>query len=235
MCRNRRRAARTLGLALAATMAVAAPGTSAGGERQGRGVQSMKALRDANLVRQRQDFSCGAAALATLLRHGFGEDVDETDLLDDLFAVLAVGERDIRRDKGFSLLDLQRVAAGRGYRTQGFRIRPADLPKLAGPVIVYIEPMGYPHFAVLRGVDGDRVHLADPSQGNMRLPLYRFLERWIDPNGLGVVFVVEPADAPGVAGAVGLPMVGAPFVETVAASSRLAPTGARLKISTGTR
>jgi predicted double-glycine peptidase len=59
---------------------------------------------------------------------------------------------------------------------------------------VFIKPHGYPHFAVFKGVRGDRVHLADPSLGNVRMPLYRFLDMWADKSGHGVIFAVERAD-----------------------------------------
>src|SRR5262245_35750624 len=39
--------------------------------------RTMKDLRDQDVVKQRFDFSCGAAALATLLRYGFGENISE--------------------------------------------------------------------------------------------------------------------------------------------------------------
>ncbi len=66
------------------------------------------------------------------------------------------------------------------------------LPNLGGPVIVFIEPRGYKHFAVLRGVKGDRIYLADPSRGNIRMPAYRFLDTWLGENGKGIIFVIEP-------------------------------------------
>ena len=64
-----------------------------------------------------------------------------------------------------------------------FAIR--GLPRLGGPVIVFIEPRGYKHFVVLRGTRGDRVYLADPSRGNIRMPAYRFLDSWLGENGTG--------------------------------------------------
>ena len=48
------------------------------------------------------------------------------------------------------------------------------------------------HFAVLRGVRGDRVYLADPSRGNIRMPVYAFLDTWLQDDGKGLIFVVEP-------------------------------------------
>ena len=155
-------------------------------------VTSFTAMRDANVVLQRFDYSCGAAALATLLRYGFGETVTERDILLELFALLPEEEKALRREQGFSLLDLQRVAQARGYKAEGFRLTPEFLPKLGGPVIVFIQPRDYKHFAVLRGTRGDRVYLADPSRGNIRMPGYHFLETWLDETGEGIIFVVEP-------------------------------------------
>ncbi len=155
-------------------------------------VQSMKDLRDKDLVKQRFDYSCGAAALATILRHGFGEEVTERQILVQLFDLLSEEQKKVSHEKGFSLLDLQRVARARGYKAQGFRLEPQYLGKLGGPVIVFIAPRGYKHFVVLRGVSGDRVYLADPSRGNIRMPVYTFLESWLQDGGRGIVFVVEP-------------------------------------------
>jgi hypothetical protein len=38
----------------------------------------------------------------------------------------------------------------------------------------------YKHFAVLRGVRSDRVYVADPSSGNVRLTIPCFLSQWTD-------------------------------------------------------
>lgn len=154
----------------------------------------MKDLRDQKLVRQRFDYSCGAAALATILRFGFGDEVTEREILVELFDLLSEDEERVRRKEGFSLLDLQHVAQARGYNAQGFRFDAKFLPDLNGPVIVFIEPRGYKHFAVLKGVRSDRVYLADPSRGNIRMATYAFLDTWLGDDGKGIIFVVEPKD-----------------------------------------
>ncbi len=69
-------------------------------------LKSMKDLRDQRLVKQRFDYSCGAAALATVLRYGFGDEVTERDILTELFDLLPEDEEGLRRKEGFSLLDL---------------------------------------------------------------------------------------------------------------------------------
>ena len=105
-------------------------------------VRSMKDLRDKDLVRQRFDYSCGAAALATILRYGLGEKVTERQILVQLFDLLSEEEKKVSRKKGFSLLNLQRVAQARGYKAQGFRLEAQYLSRLGGPVIVFIAPRG---------------------------------------------------------------------------------------------
>ena len=155
----------------------------------------MKALRDQNLVRQVKDYSCGAAALATLLSYGLNDPVTEEQILADLFTQLSSTDATVRQKTGFSLLDMQTVAQRRGYKAQAFRLAPQDLVNLTGPVIVFIEPQGYKHFAVLRGIRGDRVFLADPSRGNVRMPAYQFMQTWLGREGTGIIFVVEPQTA----------------------------------------
>ena len=185
-------------IALTATGLSAQITIGRGGLRADRPLQSIKDLRDANVVKQRFDFSCGAAALATMLRYGFGDDVSERQILVDLFTGLSDDEKRTAERTGFSLLDLQRVARTRGYEAEGFRLEPAGLPVLGGPVIVFIEPRGYKHFAVLRGIRGDRVYLADPSRGNIRMSMDTFLDSWLQDDGRGIIFAMEPkSGAPG--------------------------------------
>lgn len=162
------------------------------GIRVERPLRSMKDLRDTNVIKQQFDYSCGAAALATILRYGLGDSVTERDVLQQLFRLLPPDELQTTLMQGFSLLHLQRVAQARGYRAEGFRLEPRFLAQLNGPVIVFIQPRGYKHFAVLRGIKDDRVFLADPSLGNIRMPMYQFLESWLDASGMGIIFVVEP-------------------------------------------
>ena len=185
--------------------------------------RSLRDLRDQHVVRQRFDFSCGAAALATILRYAFGDDVTERQVLQQLFDGLSGEELASVRRTGFSLLHLQRVAQARGYVAEGFRLQPAQVPMLGGPVIVFIEPRGYKHFAVLRGLRAGRAYLADPARGNVRAPLHTFLDDWLQDDGTGVVFVVEAgAGRPAVANLLRLPSRGLPPPEIMTARELLA-------------
>jgi predicted double-glycine peptidase len=158
-------------------------------------ITSVRAQRDAGVVKQRYDYSCGAASLATLLTYGLNDVVGEELVLRALLDSMSPDELVALQRKGLSLRDLQRLAQMRGHKAAGFRIHHTDLRRVERPVIVFIKPWGYEHFAVLKGVQGDRVYLADPSLGNVRMPLYRFVDMWADESGRGVVFAVDRADA----------------------------------------
>jgi len=157
-------------------------------------LKSFKDIRDQNVIKQSFDYSCGTAALATILRFFFSENISEQDVLGVTFLSLSDNEELLKKKQGISLLDLQRTSDILGYRADGFYLLPEYLKKINRPVIVYIKPNGYEHFAVFKGIYNDRVYLADPSLGNIRMPVYRFLNMWINTNGKGVVFVMEKKD-----------------------------------------
>jgi len=168
---------------------------NAGRAREEIHVGSLRARRDAGVVKQGYDYSCGAASLATLLTYGLNDAVGEDALLRALLEPLSPAQLAALQQKGLSLFDLQQLAQKRGHKAQGFRIHRSQLVNLSYPVIVYIKPHGYQHFAVFKGLRGERVYMADPSLGNVRMPLYRFLDMWADQSGRGVIFAVERADS----------------------------------------
>lgn len=150
---------------------------------------TLKQLRDQYVVKQQLDYSCGSAAMATLMLYYFGERTSEGAILEKLFAPLSAKQKKVKAKKGFSLLDLRNVARGMGYDAAGFKLPPSELPKLSAPVIVHLEAEGYKHFAVLRGMSWRRVYLADPARGNLRMSLDRFLDEWT-----GIIFVLGRKD-----------------------------------------
>ena len=151
-----------------------------GAVRVRRNVRSWKNLSEKGIVMQSYDFSCGSAALATLMRYYFEDDVTERDVLEDLLNFLSDDEIQQRQENGLTMLDLKLCAQRMGYQAVGVRLKPSVLPQLQGPILIHLEREGYKHFAVLRGVRGDRVYLADPSRGNVRVQVQRFLEQWTD-------------------------------------------------------
>jgi len=194
-CRWRRALRAPAGAALVAVslaLVLAAGAARAGGPEPP--VRSLIELRRHNVVIQQWDLSCGAAALATVLRYQFGESVTERGValgLIDRPEYYANPEL-VRRRRGFSLLDLKRFVDARGYRGIGLgRLTLSDLVQRA-PVIVPVHLQGFPHFVVFRGTARDRVLLADPAFGNVTVTRAAFEDAWIDYAEVGRVgFVVH--------------------------------------------
>jgi predicted double-glycine peptidase len=149
---------------------------------------TVKELRDQHVIKQETDYSCGAAALATLMMFYFHDEVTEKEVLDLLQQKLTPEQKKDRAAKGFSLLELKQIAEVKGYQAAGFKIAIWQLAELLAPVIVFVEPFGYKHFAVYRGMDRGRVYLADPSRGNLRMSIGQFIDEWS-----GIVFVLGKA------------------------------------------
>lgn len=158
--------------------------------------KTMKTWRDVrykNVVPQRLDYSCGAAALATLLEYHYEDAVGELAIIRTM---LAHGDQERIRREGFSLLDLKRFADDRGYETRAYKIGPDGLARLAIPAVTLIETRGFTHFVVVKGVRDDDVYVADPALGARRIPLDEFLVQWKEI----VLFVAakrnDPAPSP---------------------------------------
>jgi predicted double-glycine peptidase len=74
------------------------------------------------------------------------------------------------------------------------KLELSDLIERA-PIIVPIDPTGYNHFVVFRGVMRNRVLLADPAYGNRTMTIEQFRRVWIEFSRIGRVgFVVERSD-----------------------------------------
>lgn len=179
------------------TIALVLSAASAGATATERTVKSLLEMRHQNVVIQKWDLSCGAAALATLLNYQHGDVVAEKDL------AIAMMKREeyiknpqlVQIREGFSLLDLKRNVDARGYKGIGYgKLQLKDLLEKA-PILVPIRAHGYNHFVVFRGMRGERVLLADPAWGNRTISVADFMEQWIDYPQLGHIgFVVQSPD-----------------------------------------
>lgn len=160
-------------------------------------VQSVLEQRTASLVLQQFDLSCGAAALATLLRYQHGLAIDERQV------ALGLVNRDvylenpgiIRIRQGFSLLDMKRFTDSLGFVGVALGgMRYEDLLAQA-PAIVPITTHGSNHFVVFRGELDGEVLIGDPAFGNRILPAGRFRQAWTRYADYGhVAFAVKRPD-----------------------------------------
>lgn len=149
-----------------------------------RPVRSLLEKRQENVVIQRWDNSCAAAALATILTYDMGFPVTEERVARGMMA--KTDPLRIKYRGGFSLLDMKRYAAQIGFESDGYAdMSLADLAAQA-PMIVPVRVRGYSHFVVVRHANESEVHIADPAFGNYRVKTPRFVANW---SGIG--FQVE--------------------------------------------
>lgn len=136
---------------------------------------TMDQAKFTSVIRQRYDFSCGSAALATLLRYHYGYKVREDNAFRGMWAS---GDQDKIRSVGFSLLDMKRWLASRGLKSDGYEIDLDVIAKTGIPGIALISVKNYRHFVVVKGVRNDEVLLGDPSSGLTVMSRAEFEESW---------------------------------------------------------
>lgn len=146
---------------------------------------SLKEIREAGVVIQQWDTSCGAAAMATVFTYTFNDPVSERAVANGLLR--QTEPLKVRYRGGFSMLDMKRYAEERGYRALGFREMTFDDIRYFDAPIVPVNFHGYKHYVVYKGATPDgEVHIADPAFGNRTLSREDFEEAWTG----GIAFVM---------------------------------------------
>lgn len=132
---------------------------------------SMKERQYRYTSRQKLDYSCGSAALSTLLTYHYHDPVKEDVVYK---AMWDAGDHAKIRKEGFSLLDMKRYLASRGYASDGYYASLGKLASVGIPAIVLLHDGGYNHFVVVKGIRDDMVAYGDPSLGarTMALPAF---------------------------------------------------------------
>ncbi len=124
-----------------------------GGGNIHKNLVSMRELKFVDMVPQRTDFSCGAAALATILKYSYNQMVTEDEVIAGL---MKVSDIELVRQKGFSLLDIKNYTQSIGMRGRGYNVKPDTLEKIHIPTIVLLDYKGYKHFVVLKKATSDK-------------------------------------------------------------------------------
>ena len=126
-------------------------------------------------VPQQYDYSCGSAAIATLLSYHYGVRVDEATVFRTMFEN---GDQErIRRD-GFSLLDMKRYLEAQRFVADGYNVSLDDLVQAKVPAIALVREAGYNHFVVIKGVYDNKVLVGNPSSGTRILTRSEFDAIW---------------------------------------------------------
>jgi uncharacterized protein len=157
-------------LGAAAWLVLAAAGSAAAGqipiESAGASfnvpITTFKEMHYRRVVHQKYDYSCGSAALATLLTYHYERPTLESTALKWMFAH---GDQEKIRKEGFSLLDMKRYLASIGLDGEGYRVTLDKVAQVGIPGIILVNVRGYSHFVVLKGIRGDKVLIGDPALG----------------------------------------------------------------------
>lgn len=146
--------------------------------------KSLRESRYSQVVRQQYDFSCGSAAVATLLTYHYDRATKEQDAFG---AMYDAGDKEKIATAGFSLLDMKLYLESIGYQADGYE---ATLDTLAGagvPAIALINYRGYRHFVVVKGIRDDEVLVGDPALGLKLMSRRQFESLWDN----GVLFIIK--------------------------------------------
>lgn len=157
----------------------------ANGERETLDVQvvSWRDMPFQTVKKQALDYSCGSAAVSTLLTHVYGAKTSEGSIFKAMFDA---GDKERIRREGFSLLDMSNYLNDRGYKTKGYKVKLDAIEKNKVPFIALVNDNGYNHFVVVKSIKGPRVLVGDPNKGNVIHHRQVFEKMW---NGIALLVV----------------------------------------------
>jgi len=138
-------------------------------------LHSYKQLAFRNTIRQQYDFSCGSAALATLLHYHYEVPVGERQIFREMYLT---GDQEKIRQSGFSMLDMKHYLATKQIQSDGYNVTLDELKKVGVPAIVLIKTGGYNHFVVISGILDKAVLVNDPAIGTKIYDRQQFENMW---------------------------------------------------------
>ncbi len=160
---------------------------------------SYRTLRYTHVIGQTDWYTCGAAAVATLLTYYYDDPATEGEVLKVAVRETEASRKDPR--EGLTALSLKRCLEGRGYEVRAYRVnleQLADYFRRGGlPVIGHVTKPQL-HFLVIAGIvdlpggGPAQVLLADPSWGRRIVPI----EALVTEKGFsGVILLALPRSA----------------------------------------
>ena len=146
-------------------------------------VRSMQELKFTETIRQGFDFSCGSAALATLLTYHYDREMNEFEIFKRMWDN---GDQEKIKNDGFSMLDMKRLLEVEGLQADGFSIEPTKIGEVGVAGIVLLAELDSPHFVVVIGERDEELLISDPARGIWNLSVEELGELWN-----GVFFVIR--------------------------------------------
>ncbi len=169
--------------------------------RAEKNITSYIEIKNKNLVRQKEDYSCGSASLATILKYYYNYEISEKEILDMVMKLKGITKdnfvQKIKEAGGLSFLDLSIIAKTKGFKALGLALDYNTLTKLKAPVILFVKIRKNEHFTVYKGADSKNVYLADPSFGNIKVRISKFKEMFYNREDLkypGKILAILPID-----------------------------------------
>ncbi|CAM4035451.1 C39 family peptidase [Vibrio neonatus] len=134
-------------------------------------VKSYKETLFGDVYLQQYDFSCGSAALASLLHFHYQRPIKEQQIFKVMYDK---GNKEVINKKGFSLLDMKFYLQSIGLKSDGFKLSLNKIRDIGVPGITLVNFEGYMHFVVIKGITKDKVILGDPSRGTLIMSIEEF-------------------------------------------------------------
>lgn len=147
-------------------------------------VSSLQERKFSQVIRQQYDFSCGSAALATLLTFHYDDATSEQAAFGYMFEN---GEQEKITRYGFSLLDMKKYLENSGYQADGYSADLETLASVGVPAIALINVRGYRHFVVIKGLENQQVLIGDPALGLRFVKREDFEAMWEN----GILFIIR--------------------------------------------
>ena len=153
---------------------------------------SYRELRYEGVTGQTEWYTCGPAALATLLTQYYGlEDTGELELLELSLRAMAGSGKNVE-ETGVTALALKEVLEAKGIAAKGFGVTMKELKayfETGGlPLVVHVTRPQL-HYVLAVGLVGDQIVIADPSYGRRILP---FSSLVYEKGFSGVVLATSP-------------------------------------------
>lgn len=137
-----------------------------------------RTLRYEGVIGQTSYYTCGPAAVATLLTHYYGQPTAESEIL-ELSEKAMEGSGKSAEERGVTALALRQALANKNIQARGMRLSLASLTdyfRQGGlPVVLHVTKPQM-HYVLAVGIVGDWVILADPSWGRRIQPLRALVE-----------------------------------------------------------
>lgn len=144
-------------------------------------VKSWRDIPFQTVKRQALDYSCGSAAVSTLLTYVYDHKTSEGDIFKAMFKA---GNQEKIKKEGFSLLDMSNFLNKKGFKAIGYRVKLDVIESKKVPFIALINNKGYNHFVVVKSISGPYVLVGDPSKGNKIFKRAAFNKMW---NGIALI------------------------------------------------